>query len=66
MNYLMNIFFRSYKNSRHRAIYEMIAVDLGTTPQDVYNLAHGMRPQYHIDELIINQLLSHRIIGSKY
>lgn len=62
---LMNIlnFFRpSYKNSRRRAVYELIADVCQSTPQRVYNLAHGMRPEYGLDEKIISELIAHRVL----
>lgn len=53
----------SYKGSAKALLYETIAQECGSTPQHVYNLAHGGRCVDYTDDKIITALIRHGIIG---
>lgn len=55
----------NYKESNHREQYESIAEKVGTTPEYVYSLAHGMKSTNHVDNEILNMLQEQHIITVK-
>ena len=54
--------FGDYSLSSHAAIYEQIAKKLGTTPQHVYELAHGKGIECYDDRVILSELGSAGIL----
>lgn len=54
--------FGKYTQSERAAIYERIAAQHFTTPQDVYELAHGRRPNSLDDTRVLEALKNEGII----
>lgn len=53
----------SYKTSKYKTVYESIADDTNSTPERVYELAHGSHVKNHKDNEILSQLEKHHIIN---
>lgn len=52
-----------YKESKFRTAYESIADEVDSTPERVYDLAHGARAESHEDSVILDMLEKHHIIS---
>jgi len=52
-----------YSQSSHASTYEEIAKKFGTTPQHVYEIAHGKGIGSYDDRVIVNELIEAKIIG---
>ena len=55
--------FGSYTDSTHVELYERIAADLQTTPQHVYEIAHGKLTQDFDDTVIRERLRAENILS---
>lgn len=52
----------SYKDSKFRNVYELIADETDNTPEHVYDLAHGAHVKNHEDNIILDLLEKHKVI----
>ena len=52
-----------YTNSRNSKIYEQIAKMCDSTPEHVYELAHGKSSTSHIDDIILDELKREGIVS---
>ena len=59
---ILELFKKNYKKSSRPEIYEEIAQLVNSTPQHVYNLAHGKRPKEVKDDKIITHLIMKGVI----
>ena len=55
--------YGGYEASTHVEVYERIAADLGTTPQHVYEIAHGKQTVDFDDTVIRERLRAENILS---
>lgn len=54
---------KNYKDSSNRALYEKIAEDTDSTPEHVFELAHGSHVKNHEDNVILSELEKCKIVN---
>lgn len=59
-------YYGSYKKSSHVELYEQIAREFRTSPQHVYELAHGKYAAHYTDKLIREKLISKGLITTSF
>ena len=64
--FLSKLRYGSYKDSSKASIYEEIAKTFRVSPQHVYEIAHGKKPQAREDHKIFDELLSIGIIVNRF
>lgn len=65
ISFLNKLRYGSYKKSRNPSVYEKIASYYRLSPQHVYEIAHGKKPQTMDDQYVFEELLSKGIIVNK-
>lgn len=55
--------YADYTTSDHAAVYEKIANNLNTSPQHVYEIAHGKGVKTYDDRVIWSELIMENIIS---
>ena len=66
MSFFHRLRYGSYKKSNHVSYYEKLAKDFSLSPQHVYELAHGKKPQTQQDQYICDELMSKGILTYRY
>ncbi len=66
ISFLCKLRYGSYQQSSIASIYEKIASDYKVSPQHVYEIAHGKKPQTREDQSIFEELLTMGIIVNRF
>ncbi len=65
-SFLSKLRYGSYQDSSRPSVYEEIADTFKVSPQHVYEIAHGKKPQTREDQSIFEELLSMGIIVNRF